>query len=314
MASPWKDRHVLVTGGTGFIGSFLVERLLAEGAKIRIPVRAQNFRALSNKRAKVEWVEGDLRDSEYCAKILKGVDHVFHLASCRRNVEFHEDKCSDVALENVRMTVALIDGLKALKKEKLPHVTFVSTANIPPNLDVIALAQSERSNGFVLGKALCEALWFLATRQMQFPLLTVRPVGTYGPRDTFTDDGNVIPSLFLKARDAKEALTVWGSGQQERAFLYIEDFVEALLRLHAAEATGIQYVTSGDVVSVKELATLIRDIVRPDLPIIFDTSRPEGLRVVPLLPAHAVLKDVPWTPIAEGLRKTFDAWQSASQK
>lgn len=312
MTSSWKDRHVLVTGGTGFIGSFLVERLLAEGAKVRVPVRAQNYRALSKSRGKVEWLSGDLRDSGYCEQLLKGIDHVFHLAACRRNVEFHEKKPSDVANENVRMTLALIDALRELKTK--PHVSFVSTANIPPNLDVIVLAQSEHVNGYVLGKALCEALWFMASRQMQFPLLTVRPVGTYGPRDTFADDGNVIPSLFVRARDAKDTLEVWGSGDQERAFLYVEDFVEALLRLRAAEATGIQYITSGDVVSVRELATLIRDLVRPDLPITFDTQKPEGLRVIPLLPVHPCIKEITWTQISDGLQKTFEMWQASGKK
>ncbi len=314
MASPWEKRRVLVTGGTGFIGSFLVERLLEEGADVRVPARADNYRALSDKRGKVEWVKGDLRDSEYCEQLLKGVDVVFHLASCRRNVEFHEKKCSDVATENVRMTTALIDGLKAQGKGNHPEVFFVSTANIPPNLDVLALAQSEHTNGYTLGKALCETLWFLAARQMQFPLYMIRPVGVYGPRDTFADDGNVIPSLFVRARDAKDALSVWGSGEQERAFLYVEDFVEALLRLHEAKATGIQYITSGDVVSVRELATLIRDLANPGLPIVFDTDKPEGLRVIPLLPVHATLKEMRWTQIAEGLQKTYDAWQSAPKK
>lgn len=314
MISSWKGRHVLVTGGTGFMGSFLVEKLLAEGADIRVPVRSENFRSLSQKRAKVEWVKGDLRDGEYCSKILKDIDAVFHVASCRRNVEYHEKKCSDVATENVRMTTALIDGLKSLDTQALPHVTFVSTANIPPTLDVLALAQSEHTNGYTLGKALCEALWFLASRQMGFELLTVRPVGSYGPRDTFADDGNVIPSLFVRARDAKDVLKVWGSGEQERAFLYIEDFVTAVISLLEAGASGIQYVTSGDVVSVKELATLIRDLAHPGLPIVFDTEKPEGLRVIPLLPAHPCLKEVRWTPIAEGLQKTFTAWQSSAQR
>ena len=314
MASPWNGRQVLVTGGTGFMGSFLVERLLEEGARVRVPVRAENFRALSDKRGKVEWVKGDLRDGEYCGEILKGIETVFHVASCRRNVEYHQKKCSDVATENVRMTTAMIDGLKSLDKKALPHVTFVSTANIPPTLDVLALAQSEHVNGYTLGKALCEALWFLASRQMGFSLLTVRPVGTYGPRDTFVDDGNVIPSLFVRARDAKDALTVWGSGEQERAFLYIEDFIDAVLKFHEKDVQGIQYVTSGDVVSVRELATLIRDLVRPGLPIVFDTEKPEGLRVIPLLPAHACLRDIAWTPIAQGLRSTFASWQASSER
>ncbi len=311
--SPWKNKHVLVTGGTGFLGSFLVERLLAEGATVRVPARSKNFRTLSDKRAKVEWVVGDLRDAEYCASLLKGIDSVFHLAACRRDAEYHERKCSDTATENVRMTLALIDGLKE-HKAKLPHVTFFSTANIPPTIDVIALAQNEHTNGYVLGKAVCETLWLLAAHQLNFPLLTVRPVGSYGPRDTFTEEGNVIPSLFVRARDAKEKLTVWGSGEQERAFLYVEDLVEAILRLHSAGARGVQYVHAPEVVRVKELAAMICSLVRPDLPIVFDAEKPEGLRVIPLLPPHPCLDDLPWTSLSDGLKRTYDAWQATPER
>jgi dihydroflavonol-4-reductase len=70
----WNDKTVLVTGGTGFIGSFLVEQLLERGASVRVPLRAQNYRALSHRRAEIEWMEGDLRDSFYCEQLVDGVD------------------------------------------------------------------------------------------------------------------------------------------------------------------------------------------------------------------------------------------------
>src|SRR3989338_2953125 len=178
----WKGRTVLVTGGTGFIGSFLTERLLAAGANVRIPIRSQNFRALSERRAEIDWMEGDLRDSEYCARLVDGVDHVFHLSSCRRTVEYHERKSADVCAENARMTLALIE---ALKEHPATPVVFFSSANVPQSCDVLALAQQDAIDGYVLGKVIAETLWFMASRQRGFPLLILRPVGVYGPRDTF---------------------------------------------------------------------------------------------------------------------------------
>lgn len=301
-------KRVLVTGGTGFIGSFLVEALLARGARVRVPLRAQNYRHLSARRKEIEWLEGDLRDGDYCARLLRDIDEVFHLASCRRNVAVHRGKCADVLRENLRMTLGLLDGLRERGGE-FPPVTFFSSANVPPSLDVIALAQENDTDGYVLGKALCETLWFAASRQHRFPLLILRPVGVYGPRDTFSLDGNVVPSLCLKARDSTDAMVVWGSGAQERAFLYVEDLVAAALQLRDVGAHGIQYVHAPEVVKVRVLAQMIRDHVHPGLPIRYDRTRPEGPRAMPLLPLHSCLQHFHWTPLREGLLRTIADWQ-----
>lgn len=303
----WKGKHVLVTGGTGFIGSILVEALLDRGAKVRVPVRAANYRSLSKRRAEIEWVDGDLRDSEYCTRLVSGMNHVFHLASHRRNVEFHRKYCADVLAGNVEMTLALT---RALKEYKGAGVTFFSTANVPPKLDVIKVAQQESNDGYVLGKALCETFWLTASRQYGFPLLIVRPVGVYGERDTFSEDGNVIPSLMVKAEAAKGSLPVWGTGKQERVFLYANDLVAAVLSLLDHDASGIQYVTPPDVVTVAEVAQMICDLVQPGLKLEFDTSKPEGRRSLAVLPPHECLENFTWTPLKEGLKKTYQGWKA----
>lgn len=307
MDSVWNGKKVLVTGGTGFIGSFLVEWLLDRGASVRVPLRAQNYRALSSRRSEVEWLEGDLRDPAYCVKLVTGVNHVFHLAGSRRNTEFHLKKSSDVANDNVRMSLALIDALREVGAP-IP-VTFLSTANVPPAIDTVELSQKEKVDGYVLGKALCETLWHIAGHQRKFPVLVVRAVGAYGPRDTFNEDANLIPALMLQARDKKDAMTVWGDGSQERAFLYVEDLVNVMMRLVEGGITGIQYVTTDDVVTVQQLSELVRDTVRPGLPIQFNPQKDVAPRSKPHLPVHALVRDFEWTPLAEGLKRTNAWWK-----
>lgn len=303
--------RILVTGGTGFIGSFLVERLLDRGDTVRVPIRAENYRALSARRADVEWMKGDLRDPEFCMELTAGVDEVYHLASCRRDQRYHLKKPSDVLAENLRMTLAMIEGLK--EHNPMP-VTVFSTANVPATLDAAALAETPDTDGYVLSKALCEAVWLAAARQRKFPLLVVRPVGVYGPRDTFNEEANIIPTLMVKARDAEEYLDAWGDGSQERAFLYVEDLIDALLKLREHDVEGIQYITSSQVVTVEKLAEMIRDLVRPDLPIQFDESKSVGSRAIPKRPVDRSLAKMSWTPLEEGLKRTYDAWRRIPQE
>lgn len=308
MSHNWNNQRVLVTGGTGFIGSFLVEKLLERGAKVRVPLRSDSYRALSHRRGEIEWIEGDLRSSEYCQDLVDSVDAIFHLASSRRNVEYHQKRPSDVMNDNVRMSLALLDAIR--EKELQVPVVFFSTANIPPSIDTIAIAQSEKVDGYVLGKAISETLWIAAGKQRDFPLLIVRPVGVYGPRDTFNPDANVIPALMMKARDAADHLDVWGDGTQERAFLYVEDLVQAILLLLDAEARGVQYITSDTIVTVRELAEEICSIVRPDLPIAFNADKPIGGRTIPVLPVHSALQSMQWMSLHDGLQKTYDVWNA----
>ena len=305
MAHSWNGRRVLVTGGTGFIGSFLVERLLDLGARVRVPLRAGHEGFLAG-RSDVEWVEADLRGD--CGPLVDGIDEVFHLASVRKNVDVHQKQASDVANENVRMTLSLIE---ALHDRRGVPVTFVSTGNLPQAFDIVAAATAERVDGYVLGKAICETLWLTAAKQRGFPLLIARPVGVYGPRDAFTDDGNVIPALMVRARAAEDALHVWGDGTQQRSFLYVTDVVTALLTLIDAGAHGVQYVASPRIVTVRELAETIRDLVHPGLPIVFDADKPTGAKTMPAYPVHPSLASMEWTPFERGLEQARDAWLAA---
>lgn len=309
MKRPWQGRCVLVTGAAGITGRVLVEELLALGAVIRATARngADAPRAWQGRRG-LQVIAGDLGDRACCVEALSGVDEVMHLASCRRNVSVHHERSGFFAQANVAMTMAL---LAAMESRPAIPVTFFSTGNISAALDPLTLQVQPSIDGYAAGKYAAELLWLAAAREKGFPLLVLRPAPIYGPGDSFTEDGNVIPSLIVKAARAEDHLRVWGSGQQERSFLYVNDLVGALLRLLDHGVQGVQYVGPPERTTVAALATRIRNLVKPSLPLEFDTSRPEGLRQLAHQPVHSCLEDYPWTPLEEGLRHTAAAWAAS---
>ncbi len=295
--SRWLHRRIALTGGTSLIGSFLVEKLISLGATVRVASRDENRGFPDPPKDKIEWRVGDVADEQFCEKLLEDCDELIHAASFRKNVAYHSEHRDEVIQANEAMTSALIG---VLKKKPLP-VTFFSTAMVGM---VEHPQQSE--DGYIAGKAQCEQLWERASHDIGFPLLTVRPVNAYGPRDTFTADSNVIPALIARAMQAKDSLTVWGSGTQIRSFVYAPDVAEAVIRLLEDHATGIAYVSPPDRIDIRRLATLIRDLVHSDLTLTFDTSKPEGPSFVADLPLHHALTNFPWTGIEEGLKETVE--------
>lgn len=280
-----KRARILLTGGTGLLGRAVADYLRSLGADVQAPSRE----------------EGDLRDADYCKKILPGVDHLFHLASFRRNVAYHLQHRDEVIEKNLAMTNALST---ALKNESRPiPVTFFSTAILGTLPSDVTPEQIE--DGYAAGKLHCEHRWREVCTELNSPLLIVRPASAYGPGDNFGPDANVIPSLIKKCAEAKDSFTVWGSGTQMRSFLYAPDVGSALMKLIDAGITGTQYLCPPERVSIGKLAEMIRDIVKPGMKIEFDVSKPEGPSF-PMLPLHPAIKNVPWTGLLEGLRATIE--------
>ena len=303
----WKGKNVLVTGGTGFIGSFLVEELLKRGAHVRVPMRGESLKWLEAHADNVGFIKGDITNPEDCRKFVAGIDHVFHLASERRNIKYHQEHSDEVHAANVSMTNALIN---ALRDTLQVPVIFFSTANIQQ----VEGEKDSPKDGYTSGKEACEALWIAAAEEQGFPLLIVRPPSVYGPRDSFGKEANVIPALIMKAAESNDTLEVWGDGTQKRMFLYVEDIPKALMKLLDSEIEDLQYIHPGNTVTVKELAEHIRDCMHPGLPLSFDTSKPQGSSYAPLPAVSEVLSAFQWTSLADGIQKTVEWWNAEQKK
>ncbi len=301
----WQGTTAVVTGGTGFIGSFMVERLLKEGASVRVPTRRADHGFLEHVAHRIDWRMGDLSDSAFCESLIDGADLLFHLASYRKNVALHRAEPATVLARNLEMTLALAGAAQSYPL----WTVCMSTALAPSVIDLSALASAEAIDGYGLGKALCEAQWIAASHEFGLPLLIPRPVGVYGPRDRFAEDGNVIPALMVRSAAARGSLSVWGDGTAVRQFLFVEDAVEAVFRLLVADATGIQLLVPDGKTTMAELARMIVDLNQPGLELAFDPAKPSASLVFAPDTRHPALADMRWTPLAEGLRRTAEWWR-----
>jgi UDP-glucose 4-epimerase len=290
-----RSNLVVVTGGTGCIGSFLVELLLKKGATVRVPFR-NDYGHLKHVSDQIDWMKGDLSDPEFCTELLQGATHLCHLAAFRQNIDFHVQHRDEVIEKNVQMTTNLIKA-----SSSGTHVTFFSTALLG-TVD----NPKDASDGYIAGKAACEELW----QASGLTLLLLRPVNVYGPRDRFGEGANVIPALMDRSQKEEKTLSVWGSGKQERSFLYAPDLAAVAMAFIEKGSSGVQYITPPEVLSIGDLSAQIVQIVKPELQITFDTSHEEGAMAMPSFPLDPLLQDITWTPLSEGLQETFEWWQN----
>lgn len=311
--------HYLVTGGTGFIGSALVNRLLSEGHKVRC--LDNDFRGRSNKFNKserLELIQADIRDARRVIEAGAGIDSILHLAYINGTEYFYTkpDLVLDVA---VRGMMNVIDSCKI---NSIPHFVLASSSEVyqsPPEIptpETVPMIVPDPLNprySYGGGKIICE---LLALHQLALivPRVSIfRPHNVYGP-----DMGreHVIPQFILRARAQIEKLKsgdlpfeIQGDGRQKRSFIYIDDFVDGVMRvIDRGGHREIYHIGTDQELSMKDVAEkVVKSMGR--IPRIIPGPEPLGAtpRRVPLTDKIKKLGFNPKVPFEEGLAKTI-AW------
>jgi GDP-L-fucose synthase len=182
------------------------------------------------------------------------------------------------------------------------HADSLLTGPLEPTSEAYAIAK-------IAGIKLCEAY----RRQHEADFVAAVPADAYGPGDDFSlEESHVVAALIRRMHEAKEAgsseLAIWGSGNQRREFIFVEDLARACMFVmeHYREA-GLVNLGSGDVRSVRELAQMIRDVIGYQGELLFDVTRPNGMPLKGL--DSSVLAGLGWrpvTPLADGIRRTYE--------
>jgi GDP-L-fucose synthase len=317
MSGELKGAHVLVTGGAGFIASNLIPRLIAEGASVRSTVF--NRRPLNQYKG-VEYVQTDLTDLTQCVSIMEGIDAVFMCAANSSGAEVMQKSPLVHLTPNVIMNAAC---LAAAYEANVKRFVFISSNTVYPLTDH-PVKESEAEFEFyrsyhIVGwmkrfsEVMCDMYTSKISRPM--PVLTVRPGNLYGPFDKFTRrESKVIAALIRRAIERENPFVVWGNGNDIKDFLFIDDFVDALLLLYMQdEVNGPINVASGTPISIRQILPIIlKHTGYESANVMFDESKPTMIpkRLIDIDYMTSLTGWVPKVSMEDGLLRTIDWYNS----
>ena len=302
------DSKVLVTGGAGFIGSHVVERLVNDGYSVVVLDSLSSGKLENIKEplhsGKVDFVEGDIRDASIVKKSLVGVDVVAHLAALVSVPLSIEDPKSTFDV-NVLGTLNLLN-LSA--KEKIKRFVLISSCAVlgdTKSLPITEEAQTNPISPYADSKLLGERYCLGYSERELLEAVVLRFFNVYGPRQTMNDYSGVI-TLFIERCRQGLPLTVYGDGSQTRDFVNVKDVAQAVVAsMKKVEATGeIFNVGSGKPTSIKTLAEMVLDLAGKNLEIKYEKARLGDIKdsYADISKAKRLLRYEPKVSLRDGLK------------
>lgn len=323
---------ILVTGGCGMIGSNLVKRLVKEGHEVNV---------IDNLwRGKKEYLNDengmpvidmdthffniDLSINEGIDEIVEQNEYVIHLADIVAGIDYVFSNQGDLFRLNNLINTNLFHGVRKVGKGKIKGLIYVGTACSYPftrqnSLDVIPLKEEELfpafpESAYGWSKLMGQLEIGFLERETGIPCCTLQFHNVYGSPCDFGERSQVIPALIRKAINyPNEEFNVWGSGKQGRAFIHVNDIVDALV-LALEKGWGHGWIQIGPSVctSIREIAEAVIKISGKDITPFYDTTKPEGdkARSADYSKAKKVLGWEPKVNLEEGLKRQYD-WVKA---
>lgn len=251
---------ILVTGGAGFIGSNLVDRLINDGHEVSI-IDDLSTGKRGNLNPQVAFHEVDICDFEKIKPLFERVDYVYHLAAIPRVPVSVEDP---IGTSQVNI-MGTINVFKVASEKEVKRIVFASSSSIYGNQDKLPFIETmipEPISPYALQKLAGEQWAKIFTNLYKMPVVCLRFFNIYGPRNDPESDYSLVIAKFLKQESEDRALTIFGNGEQTRGFCFIDDLLEALLKAMTSEKVkGGEAINigSGSSQSVNYLASLISD-------------------------------------------------------
>jgi GDP-L-fucose synthase len=313
VASPLIGKRIVVTGGAGFLGSFVVDALRRRGVTEIIVPRKADY---------------DLVDRAACHRLLADArpDVVFHLAARVGGIGANRENPGLFLFENAMMGLSLIEEcrLAGVGKTVIAGTicAYPKFAPVPFREDDLWNGYPEETNApYGIAKKLLLVQSQAYREQYGMNSIMLFPVNLYGPRDNFDPkSSHVIPAIIRKCLDAIERgageVPLWGDGTPTREFIYVEDAAEGLvLGAERYDSSDPVNIGTGEEISIHDLATQIAAATGYDGRFVWDPSQPNGQprRRLDVTRARERFGFVAKTSLAEGLRRTV-AWAIEQRK
>jgi GDP-L-fucose synthase len=310
----WQGRRVCVTGGAGFLGSFVTEKLRERGATDIFVPHFEDYDLV-----KPEDIQRMLDDAQ--------PDLIIHLAALAGGIGANRARPADFFYINLMMGVQL---MHAAWERGVDKFTAIGTICAYPKFTPLPFREENLWNGYPeetnapygLAKKMLLVQAQAYREQYGYNAIYLLPVNLYGPRDNFDlQTSHVIPALIHKCLNARERgdkkVVLWGDGSPTREFLYVEDAAEGIV-LASERYNGPEPVNlgSGNEISIKDLAQLIAEMTGFEGDLVWDTSKPNGQprRALDVSRAAEYFGFRAQTPFREGLRRTIEWYKEQRAK
>lgn len=304
--------RILVTGGAGFIGSHLIDRLMNEGHEV---LCLDNFYT-GHKRNILKWINHpyfELIRHDITEPIRLEVDQIYHLACPASPVHYQYNPVKTIKT-NVTGTLHMLGLAKRVKARFL----LASTSEVYGDPEVHPQPEEYRGNVNTIGirscydegKRVAETLAFDYHRQNDVDIRVARIFNTYGPR-MLENDGRVVSNFVVQALRGIP-LTVYGDGSQTRSFCYVSDLVDGLIRLMNGDYVGPVNLGNPGEYTILQLAETVQQMVNPDAAIKYEPLPQDDprRRQPDITRARQFLGWEPTVPLKDGLKRTIEDFRS----
>jgi GDP-L-fucose synthase len=303
----WNKKKILVLGGGGFLGTRIARKAEEKGADVSVPRTSDGI---------------DFRREKDCIKVMNEVNPqiVINCAAQIGGIGYHDGKQADLFLDNVKMGLFLMDA--AQKSGVKKFVNIIAGCAYPGYLEKDELNEEDYWEGEVhdsifsygVARKISGVFGKAQFKQYKFNSIHLLLANMYGPREHFHPErSKALAGLIKKFYDAKKSgaptVTVWGTGNPIRDWLYVDDGADGILR-----ATEVYNnidplnIASGVGISVADLAKLIKEIIGYEGEIVFDTTKKDGApkKIFGVIKMKKELNWMPSTNLKDGIRETVD--------
>lgn len=304
----FRNKKVLVTGGTGMIGRSLVEMLIKEGTQVRIA----SLDAPSRAHPQAEFRRVDLTRFDQCLSVCRDMDFVFHLAGVKGSPAMTSKRPATFFVPTLLFNTNV---LEAARQSGVRHVLYTSSIGVYAPSEIFREDEVWKTFPSPHDKF---AGWAKRMGELQAEsyaieygwdhVSIVRPANVYGPYDNFDpQNAMVIPSLIRRVMDGENPLRVWGDGTPIRDFIHTRDVARGMMWVVERQFTQPVNLGSGTGFSIKQVVEMILKVMGQNIEVVWDTSKPSGDQI--RLMDISRMQQLGWSPsvsLEDGIRETIE--------